>query len=138
MNRSIRFAMMLKVTLNEVIEMNKTEIMDKIQKLSIGDKIQVNDWDKLMKVYAVSDHYVLAYDGCEYTIVSKSPQGYSKNDIKAEDPFCATDWWTLGCPGGYNIESKEWCKKYMNSLETGETQLSERHREAIYKLELST
>ena len=118
--------------------MNNLEILDRIQRLNAGDRIRVNDWKRPMKVCAVSDHYVLAYNGQIYTIISKAPQDYSRNHIEAGDPFCATDWWTFGYHDGYNFASKEWCEGYMNSLESGETEMSERHREAIHHLELIT
>lgn len=116
--------------------MDRDEIFDVIDRLCTGDRIQVNDWEKPMKVCGVTDHYVLAYNGNEYTIISKLPQMYSHNSIYAGDPFCAMDWWVFGYADGYDFASNEWCEKYMNSLENGDTELSERHREAIYRLEL--
>ena len=56
-------------------------IGNKIMKLQVGDKIRINDWEQPFSVCGVSENYVLAYCGQEYTIIAKRPADYQYNGI---------------------------------------------------------
>ena len=118
--------------------MNNTEIMNTVLSLKIGDRIRINNWDLLyMVVCGVSEHFILAHnENKEYTIIAKEPAEYSYRGIFAGDIYCGADWWTLGYPGGYEFDHPAWVDEYMQSLESEETEMSWRSREAVRLLEV--
>lgn len=115
--------------------MTRVEILAAVRGLKAGDAIVINDWERPMKVCAVSDRYALAYnENDEYTIISKEPVEHQYNGIMPGAIVCAADWWTFGYKDGYRFNDPAWVKEYMRSLESGETETSMRHREEIRSL----
>lgn len=115
--------------------MTRAEILAAVRGLKIGGTIVINNWEQPMKVCAVSDHFVLAYnEKDEYTIISKEPVEHQYNGIMPGAIVCAADWWTFGYADGYRFDDPAWVEEYMRSLESGETKMSMRHREEIRSL----
>ena len=68
--------------------MTRVEILAAVRGLKAGDAIVINDWERPMKVCAVSDRYALAYnENDEYTIISKEPVEHQYNGISPELSF---------------------------------------------------
>ena len=113
--------------------MTRAEILDSVRGLKVGDAIVINDWEQPMKVCAVSEHFVLAYnENSEYAIISKEPVEHLYNGITPGAIVCAADWWLFGYKGGYRFNDPAWAEEYMRSLESGETEMSMRRREEIH------
>lgn len=111
-------------------------IGNKIMKLQIGDKIHVNDWDKPFTVCGVSENYVLANCGREYTIIAKRPTDYQYNGIMPGAYVCSPDNLIFGCIYGYDFDDPKWVKRYLCDLESGKIEMSMRNRGEIYSIEL--
>lgn len=103
--------------------------------LRIGDKIRVNDWDELFTVCGVSENYVLAHCGQEYTIIAKQPTKIQHNGIMPGAYVCAPDYLIFGYFGGYHFTDAEWVKQYLSDLESGVIEMSLKRRAEIYFLE---
>ncbi len=112
------------------------KIVNKIMRLQIGDKLRVNDWDESFTVCGVSEIYVLAHSGQEYTIISKHPTNYQYNGIMAGAYVCAPDYLIFGYAGGYHFDNAEWVERYLNELEDGIIEMSIRRQAEIYSLEM--
>ena len=110
-------------------------IGNKIMQLQTGDKIRVNDWIEAFTVCGVSENYVLAHCGREYTIISKYPTDCQYNGIMSGAYVCAPDYLIFGYSGGYHFTDAEWVKQYLGDLESGEIGPSLRNRAEIYSLE---
>ena len=110
-------------------------IGNKIMQLQVGDKIRVNDWTGVFTVCGVSENYVLAHCGQEYTIISKQPNKYQRNGIMPGAYVCAPDNLIFGYWPGYHFTDAEWVKKYLGELESGKIEPSIRRRAQIYSLE---
>lgn len=110
-------------------------IGNKIMQLRVGDKIRVNGWSEAFTVCGVSENYVLAHCGQEYTIISKQPIKYQYNGIMPGAYVCAPDYLIFGYMGGYHFTDAEWVKQYLGDLESGEIEPSRRRRAQIFSLE---
>ena len=110
-------------------------IGNKIMQLQTGDKIRVNDWDELFTVCGVSENYVLAHAGQEYTSIAKKPTKILYNGIMPGAYVCAPDYLIFGYIGGYHFTDAEWVKQYLSDLESGAIEMSLRRRAEIYSLE---
>lgn len=110
-------------------------IGNKIMQLQTGDKIRVNDWDEVFTVCGVSENYVLAHCGQEYTIISKQPTNYRYNGIMPGAYVCAPDYLIFGYAGGYHFTDAAWVKQYLDDLESGKIAPSIRNRAEIVSLE---
>lgn len=112
------------------------KIVNKIMRLQVGDKIRVNDWEEIFTVCGVSENYVLAHSGQEYTIISKHPTNYQYNGIMTGAYVCAPDSLIFGYAGGYHFDNAEWVEIYLNELESGKIEMSIRRRAEIHSLEM--
>ncbi len=117
--------------------MTMAGIFDLINSLTVGDKIILNDFRRPFTVVGVSKHYVLAHTGKRYTIIGRAPAERTHNDVVAGMPYCGPDWWVFGYAGGYDFRSEQWVAEYMQSLESGETEVSLRHQAPVVYLEVS-
>lgn len=111
-------------------------IGNKIMNLQIGDKIFINDWEQPFIVCGVSDNYVLAYCGQEYTIIAKRPTDYQYNGIMPGAYVCSPDNLIFGYIGGYHFDDPKWVEQYLGDLESGEIEISVRNRAEIYSLDM--
>ena len=118
--------------------MNRIEILDQVQRLKVGDTIQINAWDEPMTVRGVSERFVVADDNAHknFTIIGKEPVEYSWGGIERGAIVCAGDWWVFGYLDGYHFENPAWVKEYLESLESGETEMSGRNRTEVWLLEV--
>ena len=110
-------------------------IGNKIMQLQTGDRIHVNDWEEPFTVCGVSENYVLAHCGQEYTIIAKHPTNYQYNGIMPGAYVCSPDYLIFGYAGGYHFTDAEWVKQYLGDLESGKIEMSRRNRAEIYSLE---
>ena len=110
------------------------EILDTVK---VGDLIKVNDWKKPMKVKAVSENYFVMtqniFGNIYYSVCSKLPwEGIRHNDFTGGMYHCGPDDYIFGSPlcadydDLYTFEDEVANRKYLESFENGETQLSER------------
>lgn len=111
-------------------------IGNKIMNLQVGDKICINDWEQPFSVCGVSENYVLAYCGQEYTIIAKRPTDYQYNGIMPGAYVCGPDSFIFGYPIGYDFGNSEWVKLYLDYLEIGKIEMSVRNRAEIYSLDM--
>lgn len=119
--------------------MNLTKIFDTVNNLKAGQIIQINDWASPMLVSGVSKNFVVAHDAKdEYTIISKTPapEGYHYNGVTEGQCYCGPDFWSLGYWDGYHFDDPEWNNNYLESLETSETEISQRNRASIYLIKV--
>lgn len=115
--------------------MTSSELGSIINSIKIGDKLSINDWNAKYTVCGISEHYILAHYGRHYTIISRKPIdsiGYNYNGVRHGDYVCAPDWWIFGYMNGYYFTDEEWVKEYMTSLETGETEQSQKKHAPIW------
>lgn len=107
--------------------------------LKPGDRILVNDWNDAYTVRGVSQHYVVADFKADteyplYTILGKEPATIRHNGIPAGAMVCGPDSWVFGYWGGYNFDQPDVMAAYLDSLESGETKMSLRHRAEIVNI----
>lgn len=116
--------------------MTNSEIIMKINNLSIGDKLSINDWNAKYTVCGISQRFVLAHYGNHYTIISRipAPEGYNYNGVRGGDIYCAPDWWIFGYVDGYDFRNKAWVDKYMADLENGDTEMSQKKHAPVWFL----
>lgn len=104
------------------------DILDMIE---IGDYVKCNNWKCPYVVRCVSENYFVMTQkmfGKEYySICEKKPAGYGRNFYQKNQFRISTDFWIFGYINGYHFDNPEWCKEYLNSLEAGTTELSERN-----------
>lgn len=113
--------------------------------IKTGDLVRVNDWESFMEVKAVSENYFVMTetrdDGTYYSVCSKLPWNGKRYNAMVGGMFhCGTDNWIFGSPlqskyeNVYYFENEECNKKYLESFEQGECELSLRTSIAIYDL----
>ena len=112
--------------------MTTDEIIKTIHEIKIGDKLSINDWNAKYTVCGVSQRFILAHYGQHYTIIDKTPFPYTFNAVREGDIRCAPDWWLFGYVNGYYFTNEEWVKEYLTSLETGETELSQKKHAPVW------
>lgn len=111
------------------------------------DLIWINDWNKPFQVKCVSSNYFVmtGSDGGEqmYSIVSKRPfSGESRNGVSAGNFYCGPDSWLFGSAltskykDLYSFTNNSANRKYMKSLEDGETQISMRRMAKINQIRI--
>lgn len=113
-----------------------------------GDIIWVNSWHKPFQVKCVSPNYFVmtgSDDGEHmYSIVSKKPlfSGGSYNGVSSGDFYCGPDSWLFGSAltskykDLYSFTNNSANRKYMKSLENGETQISMRRMAKINQIRI--
>ena len=120
------------------------ELLDSVKP---GDLIWVNSWNKPFQVKCVSPNYFVmtgSDDGEHmYSIVSKKPfSGGSRNGVSAGDFYCGPDSWLFGSAltskykDLYSFINNSANRKYMKSLEDGETQISMRRMAKINQIRI--
>ena len=115
------------------------EVLDTLQ---VGDLVKINDWGKPMRVKGVTKNYVALsmkqFKDTIYSIVSKIPWGklgMRHNAMTGGCFHCGRDNWIFGAPDfNYNFDDAEAVQKYLESFETGETEISERAGVPIRKI----
>lgn len=123
-------------------EQPTSELLDSIKP---GDLVWVNDWHNPFQVKCVSSNYFVmtGFDDGEqmYSICSKKPfPGESHNGVCFGDFYCGPDFWTFGSAlvgkhkDLYSFTNKTANRKYMESLESGETQISMRRMARIDRI----
>lgn len=109
------------------------ELLDKIK---VGDMVKCNDWGRPMRVKGVSENYfVMAashFGKTIYSICEKKPwDGIRYNHMRGGMFHIGTDNWIFGWggwdpDGGYDFDDEKMTAKYLESLEMGLTELSQR------------
>lgn len=116
--------------------MTTEEIIEVLKSIRLGDKLAVNDWKAKYTVCGISQNYVLAHYGQHYTIIAKNPTtlDYHFNGVRGNEIRCAPDWWIFGYINGYKFTDESWVKEYLISLETGETEMSQKKHAPVFFL----
>ena len=113
--------------------MDIAEIFEVINKITLGDKLVINDWKAKYTVCGISQNFILAHYGQHYTIISRKPwQQRMFNGVRTGDAYCAPDWWIFGYIDGYDFTNEDWVKKYLADLESGDTEMSQKKHAPIY------
>ena len=107
------------------------EVLDSVE---VGDLVKFQDWRAPYRVKGVSENYFVAArkigHGVSYTICEKKPwPGVRHNAMRGGMFHIGPDHWIFGWIGwenGYDFDDKEAVERYLQSLETGETAISER------------
>jgi len=113
------------------------EILDSVE---VGDLIKVNDWKKPMRVKGVTENYfVMAKNqlgNTYYSVCEKKPWGGIRHNSMIGGMFhVGKDSWLFGCAGfDYKFDDEEAVKKYLQTFEMGESELSQRNAIAIAQL----
>ena len=116
-------------------EMDTNDIIQTLDSLTLGDKLIINDWRAKYTVCGISQRFVLAHYGQHYTIISRIPWDRGMwNGVRDGDIYCAPDWWIFGYVEGYDFTSEAWVKKYLEALETGETEMSQKRHAPVFFL----
>ena len=114
-----------------------TEITRKIlNTIQVGDLVRINDWKKPLRVKGVSDNYfVMAakqFKDTIYSVCKKKPWGGIRHNAMTGGMFhCGRDSWIFGWGGmdDYDFENAEQTAAYLQSFESGESEIS--HRNAV-------
>lgn len=117
---------------------------DILDTIKVGDLIKINDWKRPHRVKAVSENYfVMVMNVCGnpcYSVCSKLPWGGIRyNEMRGGMFHCGTDSWLFGSPLACDYENLYWFdneesnKLYLQSFESGESELS-RRSVPIYEL----
>ena len=116
--------------------MSTAEIIETLKSIKIGDMLIINDWKAKYTVCGLSEHFALAHYGQYYTIIRRQPMpdDYDYNGVRGGDIACAPDWWIFGYINGYDFRSKKWVNEYMASLESGDTEMSQKKHETVRSL----
>jgi len=120
--------------------MQTDEIISLLNSLKLGDKLAINDWKAKYTVCGISQNYILAHYGQHYTIIQRTPMpdGYCYNGVRGGDIRCAPDWWIFGWMSDkwddYQFNNEEWVKDYLYSLESGETEMSQKRHAPVWFL----
>lgn len=118
------------------------EILDTV---CVGDLIKINEWKVPLRVKAVSENYFVMtrkqFGHTVYSVCSKLPWGGIRHNLMRGGMFhCSTDSWVFGSPLSvdyehlYDFENNDANDAYLQSFESGETELSERKGVPIYEL----
>ncbi len=112
------------------------DIFKTVNSLKLGDRLAINDWKAKYTVVGISQNYVLAHYGQHYTIIQRNPmpKGYCFNGVREGDIRCAPDWWIFGYVGGYYFPDEEWVRLYLESLESGMTEMSQKKHAVVWFL----
>lgn len=122
-------------TYTEVTE----EVLDTIK---VGDLVKVNDWKKPMKVRGVSKNYAVMTENnfgkIYYSVIEKKPwDGVLRNEMVGGHFHCGRDNWIFGDPYfDYNFDNAEGVAQYLQTFETGKTELSVRNAIPILELHI--
>lgn len=106
------------------------EILDS---LAVGDLVKINDWSRPMRVKGVSKNYAVmtqnVFGKTSYSVIEKKPWGGVRHNAMRGGCFhCGPDHWLFGSPEyDYTFEDKEKVKLYLQSFETGKSELSHRY-----------
>lgn len=120
--------------------MNLSELLEAIDSIKLGDKLAINDWHAKYTVCGISPHFILAHYGQHYTIIARTPtpENYCFNGVRGGEIRCAPDWWVFGWMSdkweGYEFTNQEWVTDYLASLESGETEMSQKHHASVFFL----
>ena len=120
------------------------ELLDSVKP---DDFVWINDWDHPFLVKCVSANYfvMIGFDDGEqmYSICSKKPfPGECHNGVCFGDFYCGPDFWAFGSALAgkykdlYSFTNKIANRKYMESLESGETQISMRRMAKINQIRI--
>jgi len=104
------------------------EVLDGVK---VGDLVKCNDWTVPYRVKGVSEHYFVMtrkqFGATYYSICEKKPwPGIRHNAMTGGMFHIGPDHWIFGWIGGYDFDDQENMAEYLNSLEAGETAISER------------
>ena len=127
----------------EIYENVTKAILDSVQ---VGDLVKCNDWKMPYRVKGVSANYfVMArnmFGQTSYSICEKKLwQGIKHNEMTGGMFHISTDHWLFGWSGweygkAYDFDNKQKVKEYLQSLERGETKLSERRGCPVRRIEI--
>lgn len=120
------------------------ELLDSV---AVGDLIKVNDWKKPLRVKGVSENYfVMAtkqFGDTIYSVCEKKPWGGTHRNAMVGGMFhVGRDSWLfgwhgfVGVSGGYNFENAENTAEYLQSFESGESEISCRNAIPIRLLQI--
>ncbi len=121
--------------------MENKQIESVINNLSVGDMVNVNDWDDPAEVKAITESFVLIANDSFYSIVGKLPNSVEYNGIELGCFVCGPDHWIFGCRDSfeyqdfYKFKDKKIAKKYLEEVESGKTHMSLKNRAKIEKIE---
>lgn len=105
------------------------EVLDNIK---VGDLIKVNDWNKPIRVRAVSENYFVMANNMfgkwDYSVCEKKPwNGTRYNSMIGGMFHVGTDGWIFGSPvwnqfgcDGYDFNNLEASQEYINTFELPE------------------
>lgn len=125
--------------------MTAYEINHEIMHLLPGDEFYINNWREPMIVAGRSRHFIVAYNpnfrekdkAYEYTVI---PIPASLDDPV---PECGPDFWIFGyhCNSAtkefYDFKNPVWVAEYLQSFESGESQISQKRCAPIVRLRKS-
>lgn len=104
------------------------EVLDTVQ---VGDLVKCNDWNVPYHVKGVSENYFVMtrkqFGQTYYSICEKKPwPGVRHNAMTGGMFHIGPDHWIFGWSGGYDFDNEANVEEYLQSLESGETAISER------------
>ena len=122
--------------------MTPTKINETIMSLLPGDEFCINNWFSPMTVVGRSRHFIVAYNprfrdkdnAYEYTIIP------IPENVHCPVPECGPDHWILGFHANasdkafYDFTNPAWVAEYLASLESGETEISQRRSAPIARI----
>lgn len=127
----------------EIYENVTKAILDSVQ---AGDLVKCNGWKTPLEVKGVSANYFVMAEKIDgeqyYSICEKKPWPGIKHNAMTGGMFhISTDYWLFGWPGweignSYDFDNKKKVEEYLQSLEKGETKLSERNGCPVHRIEI--
>ncbi len=130
--------MMVKVVYEQYDNETLTKgVLDTIKR---GDLIKCNDWKQPLRVMGTSENFVVSkqnkFGSSIYSILEKRPAGYTYNAVTNPDQFrMGPDNMIFGWES-YEFEDETIVAKYLEVLESGEVEVSQRNAVNLYNVQI--
>lgn len=112
---------------------------DILDHIKIGDRVKLNGDKRPMRIIATSENYMLAiqnvFGNTLYSVISKNKAKHNRNNVTKGRYYYGADNWISGYRNqGHHWENKEWLKTYLESFESGETEITTRNSVDLEKI----
>jgi hypothetical protein len=116
------------------------EVLDSLQ---VGDLVKINAWGQPMRVRGTSENYAVmaqnVFGKTYYSVIEKKPRTAGNHNEMIRGLFhCGPDFWLFGPPFefAYKFDDAAAVQRYLQSFETGESELSERSSIPIHLIQI--
>lgn len=127
--------------MSNIYETHYNPLKSQLDSVEVGDLVKCNGWKVPYRVKGVSPNYfVMArkqFGNWYYSICEKKMRTAGDyNAMRSGRYHISTDNMIFGYVDGYDFDNSEWMAGYLNALETGKIELSERNGRALYSISI--